>query len=264
MATRKAKTTKATTPAKTTRPVKKTERTQKVVSPKIEKKAVEKKSVEKKVTDKSVVANSSTSQKSTRRLPAFTLKKSYVIAALLLLALAGLLYFYRSLFIVATVNGQPINRLAYIQELERMSGQQALNALVTKNLILQEAGKKDVSVTDEEVDTEISKIDENLKSQGQNLDSVLTLQGLTREALREQIYLQKLIEKMVGDSVKVSDEEVTTYIENNQETLPEGQTEEDQQVAVREQLRQQKLNEKVQTWLQELQQNAKINYLIQR
>lgn len=252
MATRKAKTVKTTTKAKTTRPVKKTEQVQKAVTSK----------VEKKVTDKPVVI--SPSKNPSRRLPAFKFKRAYVIGAVVVIALAGLLFYYRSLFVVATVNGQPISRLSYIQELERMSGQQAMNALVTKNLILQEAGERNVKVNDEEVDTEIKKIDENLKGQGQNLDSVLTLQGLTREALREQIYLQKLIEKMVGDSVKVTDEEVTTYIENNQETLPEGQSEEEQQVAVREQLRQQKLNEQVQTWLQELQQNAKINYLIQR
>lgn len=259
MATRKAKTTKSTTPSKTTRSTKITTAAAKTTAPKKTTPKVEKKTTpDKKVEEET----KSTQVQSPRRVPSFSIKRSYLIIGLVVIALLGLAYFYRSLFIVATVNGEPISRLTYIQELERMSGQQAMNALVTKTLILQEASEQNVTVGDEEVDQEISEIEENLQSQGQDLDSVLTLQGLTREALREQIYLQKLIEKMVGENVQVSDEEVATYIENNQETLPEDQSEEEQQQAVRDQLRQQKLNEEVQTWLQELQQNADINYLV--
>lgn len=260
MATRKAKTTRETKPVKTTRPSKKAPVAAKNTTPKNTR--ATKKTSEKKVVDAPQPAKTTTvsTPTTTRRLPEFKVKRAYLIAALILIALAGLAYYFRSLFIVATVNGQPINRLSYIKELENMSGQQAMNALVTKTLILQEAEKKNVTVSDEEVSKEITEIEKNLEQQGQNLDSVLTLQGLSRDSLREQIYLQKLIEKMVGDQVTVTDEEVTSYIETNQETLPEGQSEEEQQNTVREQLKQQKLNQQVQTWLQELQQNANINY----
>lgn len=269
MATRKAKTTKATTPSKTTRSTKTTKRAAKSSAPKTERKVLDKKVAVKKTPETKVVETKvsvadTSKPKNTRSLPAMKVKRSYLIAAVIVVALLGLAYYYRSLFVVAMVNGQPISRFAYITELERMSGQQAMNALVTKKLILQEADKQNVSVSDEEVDKEIASIEANLKSQGQDLNSVLTLQGLTREALREQIYLQKLIEKMVGDKVKVTDEEVATYIENNQDTLPQDQSEEEQKKAVREQLKQQKLNEQVQSWLQKLQQDAQINYLISR
>lgn len=262
MATRKAKTTQTTKPAKTTRSTKKVERVTKATTPKTEKKTAEKKVTERPVTTSVASTSQTRTAPSGPRLPQMKVRKSYLIAGLVLLGLLALAWYYRSLFVVATVNGQPITRLSYIQELERMSGQQALNALVTKSLILQEAREKNVSVNDDEVNKEIKQIEDNLKQQGQDLTSVLALQGLTQDALREQIYLQKLVEKMVGDKVKVTDEEVSSYIESNQETLPEGQSEEEQRQNVREQLRQQKLNEQVQTWLQELQQKAQINYLV--
>lgn len=192
--------------------------------------------------------------------PSFKIKRSYVLAGIAALLLLGALYLLRNYFIVATVNGQPITRLEYSKELERLSGKQAMNSIVTKTLILQEAKKQNVSVTNEEIDNEIKKIETNLQAQGQKLDSVLTLQGLTRESLREQISLQKLIEKMVGKDIKVTDKEIDDYITANQASLPQETKPEELRKQVSEQLRQQKLNDKVQEWLQKLQQDAKVSY----
>lgn len=199
-----------------------------------------------------------------KNLQSFKIKRTYLIGGLILILLAGLAVYFRSIFVVAMVNGQPVSRLAYIKEMERMSGKQALDSLITKTIILQEARKKNVAVSPQEVDQEIKKIEENLSKQGQKLDTILQLQGMTKESLREQVYFQKLIEKMVGKDIKVSDQEVNDYIAANRSTLPQDVKEEDLKKQVREQLRQQKLNEKVQTWIKNLQEKAKVTYLISR
>lgn len=200
------------------------------------------------------------SERSSAKSP--KLKKSYIIGALALVLLIALLYALRSVFVAAMVNGQPVTRLSLVQELEKQNGKQALNSLVTKTLILQEARKQNVSVTDQEVDAEIKKIEQNLSSQGQKLDQVLSLQGMTKDSLIEQIKIQKLIEKMVGKDIKVSDKEVQDYVADNKESFPEGSNEQQVNSQVREQLQQQKLNEKVQTWLDKLQKDANINYFV--
>jgi parvulin-like peptidyl-prolyl isomerase len=179
-----------------------------------------------------------------------------------IIALLALAFFFRSLFIVAIVNGQPITRLAYINELEQTAGKQAMNSLVTKTLILQEAKKNNVTVSQKEVDDQIKTIQDNLAKQGQQLDSVLALQGMTQASLREQIYLQKLVEKMVGKNITVSDKEIADYIDKNKDSLPQNTSEADLKKQVHDQLYQQKLNDKVQTWIQGLQQKAKVSYLI--
>lgn len=194
--------------------------------------------------------------------PTMKIKKSYVIAVIAVLVIAGLLYFFRTWLVVAMVNGQPISRLSYMNELERQAGKQTMNSLVTKTLILQEAKKQNVAVSDTEVNNEIKTIEDNLKQQGQQLDQVLTLQGMTREQLVEQIRLQKSIEKMVGKNVKISDKEVDDYIAANRESMPQATDEASLKKTARQSMQQQKLNSEVQKWLENLQKNAKITYFV--
>lgn len=182
-----------------------------------------------------------------------------LVAALIL---GGLLYFFRSLFVAATVNGQPISRLELVRELEKQNGKQALNTIVTKTLVQQQAKKENISVSQDEVNVELKKIEDNLKKQGQNLDQVLQIQGLTRSGLEEQIRLQKLVEKMVGKDVTVSSKEIDDYIAKNKASYPEGTDFTKERKTVQDQLRQQKLSNKIQTWLEKLQKDAKIDYLV--
>ena len=103
---------------------------------------------------------------------------------ILIIILLGLL---KDQFVAASVNGKQINRIELIRELEEKEGKRALENLVSEELILQEAEKRNMSVTDEEVDREIGTIEKTIKSQGQNLDDLLTLQGLTRQQLKDEV-----------------------------------------------------------------------------
>ncbi len=203
-----------------------------------------------------------TANQATRSMPTLRLKKVHVIIALAVILLLAGLYAARGFFIAATVNGQPILRTELIAELERQSGKQTLDSLVTKSLILQEADKQNVQVSDEQVDDEIKKIEDNLSQQGQTLDQVLELQGLTRESLRDQVRVQKTVEILLGREIVVTEAEVTDYIASNSAALPQEMEETELKTMVEQQLRNQKLSERFQTWLQDLRQNANIDYLV--
>ena len=192
----------------------------------------------------------------------FQIKRSYAIAALVILLLAGLLYLSRSLFVAAMVNGQPISRMSVISELEKQSGKQALDTLVTKTLIQQEARKQNVTVNQDEINQEMKKIEDNVKKQGQTLDQVLSLQGMDRKGLEDQIRIQKTVEKILGKDIQVTDKEVTDYITANQEALGLNPEAAETKTQVKDQLTQQKLSEKFQAWIQNLQKNANINYFV--
>lgn len=191
-------------------------------------------------------------------------KRSYVSLVIGILVVAGLIYLFRSFFVVAMVNGQPISRMAFSSEVEKQAGKQALNTLITKTLIMQEAKKQHVDISKQEVDAEIKKIEDNLAKQGTKLDTALQVQGMTRNDLADQIKYQKLIEKIVGKDIKVTDQEVEKYITDNKDSLPTDQKPEDLKKDVAERIKQQKLSEKVQAWLADLQKNAKITYFIQQ
>ena len=191
------------------------------------------------------------------------IKRSYVLLIAGVILFSLFLYFFRGWFVAAVVNGQPISRISVINEAEKQSGKQAMDTLVRNSLIEQEARKNNVTVTDKEVNDEIKKVEEQLAKQGQKIDQVLAMQGMSKEDLRGLIRLDKMVGKIVGKEVKVSDAEVNAYIEKNKDALPEGQDEAALKASVKEQLTQQKLNEKVRIWLDNLQKKANIMYFVQ-
>ena len=200
-----------------------------------------------------VVASIKETPKNTNR------KKNYIIGAVIVAAI--LIFIFKSLFVVAIVNGSPITRLALIQLLEEQAGKKALDSLVTKTLILQEAQNKHISVSPQEISDEMKKIEDNFKSQGQSFDEILKAQGITRSSLIEQIKLQKIVTKLAGN-ITVTDKEVDDYIEKNKDSLSQATDQAKLKDQVKAQLIDQKTQEKIQSLVQNLQGKAKILYFL--
>lgn len=184
-------------------------------------------------------------------------KKIVVSLAILIIAL-GLIITMKNQLIVAWVNGQPITRLELISELEKTSGKKTLDYLITKTLILQEANKQKVVVTDKEVNDQLKSLQENITKSGQNYQALLTAQGMTEVQLKEQIKIQKIVDKIVSKDISVSNTEVTDYINKNKDQLPKDIKPEELVTQVKNQLLQQKISDKTQAWLKALRDKAKI------
>lgn len=183
-------------------------------------------------------------------------------ALILIVAIAAVLFYFKNLFVAATVNGRAISRLALVSELEKRSGRATLESMVTKELLLQEAKKRGVAISQQEIDQELNRIEATVKQQGGNLEQVLTAQGMTRKDLREQVLVQKILEKMLADELKVSDQEAEQFMTQNQESLPETTDSAALKASVRQQLAQNKLSQKAQELLDNLKKSSKINYFV--
>jgi len=188
-------------------------------------------------------------------------KKALIAFGAVTLVALGL-FFAKGLFIAATVNGNPISRLSVVRELEEHSGKQALESLIQRKLIEAELNKKGITITQEEIDIELKRIEGQVVSQGETLKDVLVAQGMTEEQLREQVAVQKKLEKLLADKTQVSDEELNAYIENNKITPPEGVKIEDFRKQLSDQLKQQKFSQEAQKWISDLTTNAKIRYYV--
>ena len=186
--------------------------------------------------------------------------KFVFLTPLLIIIIGILLYVFRSSYLVAVVNGKPVTKFQLWNELEKQAGKQVLESLVIETLILQEAQNQNLQITQGEIDAEVQKIKDNLKQQGQELDQLLAAQGMSLDELKEQIRMQKIVEKLAAGNVVTTDEEVQEYLEKNKDFLPEDATQEELKITVKNQLEQQKQNEQVQTWIQALQEKAKITY----
>ncbi len=188
-------------------------------------------------------------------------RRNLIIFVIAIGLVGGGLYKFKNQLVVATVNGQFISRPELIKELETQYGQGTLETIVTEALILQEAAKLGVSISDEEINQEIQKLEEEMASQGQDLSQILSLQGVTREELKKQIRLQKIVEEVVKRDVEVTAEDVEKYYEENKDSFSEDEDIEALKEEIRLQLEQQELTAGINSWIQGLRDNAEINYL---
>jgi foldase protein PrsA len=161
------------------------------------------------------------------------------------------------------VNGEPISRLSVIHDLEAQSGKAALDAMITRALVLQEANKKNINITTQEIDSEIAKIQKQFQSQGQNLDSLLATQGLSKEKFRDEVKIQLVVTKILGNQAKVTDKEFTDFLAKNQDLIASEKDPEAAKVNLRQQMGQQKLAQKYQEWIANIKKTAKINFFVQ-
>jgi parvulin-like peptidyl-prolyl isomerase len=167
---------------------------------------------------------------------------------------------FKHLAVAAIVNGKPISRLALIRDLEKQSGKQALDNIITKQLILQEAAKQGMAVTKEEIDSKIATTKKQVEAQGAKWDDILASQGITQRDLEDQFSVQLLIEKILSKDIKVEDPEISDYFKTNTSFFPKGTKLDEVKDSIRDTLTQQKINQKFQEWVTELKKNAKIDY----
>ena len=85
---------------------------------------------------------------------------------------------------------------------------------------------------------------------------------MTKSSLNEEIKIQMYLTKLVGSDIKVTDKEIDDLISSQKDlsSSTEAQSLTKEQAGV--QIKQQKLQEKIQTYLEDLKAKAKINYFI--
>jgi len=188
--------------------------------------------------------------------------KKLLIIVLVLVLILGLVYFSRRYLIAVTVNDKSISRLAVLKKLEKQGGKKTLETMITGVLIRQEAEKRKIIVSQKDVDAEMKKIEANVSSQGSTLDQALQTQGMTKNDLTEEINVQLMLQKMAGGDIKISNKEVDEFISASKSQQGFGQEKEISREQAAAQLKQQKSQQKIQTFLADLKAKAKINYFV--
>lgn len=189
-------------------------------------------------------------------------KKRYFALVFVFLILILLVYAGRGVLFAAMVGGKPISRLTLIKELEKRGGKDALENLITKEMIAQESRKKGVSVTDAEVSAEIARIEGIVEGQGMNLETALESQGQTIADLEENIRIQKTLEKLLADKIQVTDEEIQKFFDDNKESYGVETKFEDIKDSIKDQLIQNKLSAEFETYLASIRAEKKVIYFL--
>lgn len=177
-----------------------------------------------------------------------------LIAIFILLAI---LWKFKSSFIVAMVNGQPISRWQLNDRLMKKFGDQTLDSIINERLILAAARQKGIFVKSEEIESRSKQIEQRLNGKI-SLDDALKAQGLTRDDFKKELEIQVSIEKLFDKDATVAAVDVENYIKNNSQafaraTDPAQVTEE-----VKTILRQQKVNDLFETWFNDIKKSTKV------
>ena len=182
----------------------------------------------------------------------------WALVALLVL-LVGFFLVKKGYVAAAVVNGKPIFRWELNQQLATRFGQQTLESMITEQLIAGAAQKEGVVISQADVDAKVASIIQTL-GPNVNLEELLQYQGMTREDFENQIRVQLTVEKVLGKGVVVEESEIDTFIQGNRQTMT-ATDEASLRTEARDALLSQKTSEKMQPWLMELRDTAKITKL---
>ncbi len=126
--------------------------------------------------------------------------------------------------VAATVNGEPITRDELFDAMYTQGGQEALEQLITRQLIVQEAEREGLEVSDDELEEEIQGIiEESFQGEEEEFRTVLEYYGITYEAFKEDARLNMLVRKVALSLIDTSEEEARKYFTENRSNydLPE-------------------------------------------
>lgn len=188
-------------------------------------------------------------------------KKQYFLVSALII-IAGLAYLSKNVFVAAVVDNKPVWRLSVVRNLEKTQGKITLDSLITEKIVKAEAQKQNVTIADEELQSKIKEIEDTLSAQGQDLDVLLTQEGITRDELGEQIQLQLMIEKLLQMQINITDEDINNYIETYKDSFLSDVAEEDLKETARTQLVQDKMSQLYSTWIEDLKAKSNIRYWV--
>lgn len=244
MATTKKTTTKKTAPKKVTSKV---TITQKVSAPK--------KTTRKKETTEMNVSEMDSRESTSPKSRIITRKYLYAVAGVVVLI--GLLFIASRFWVIAWVDNKPVTKFELYSLLEKRDEGKTSQELINEKLLESEGQKQRQSVSEDEVQAEIKKV-EDQQGGAEQLKQVLAANGTTYEDFEKLVKRQLLIQKLFGGGINITDADVDKYIADNKEMMPPTvmNNPESSEAAklkenVKEQLKWGKISENYQKWTQE-------------
>lgn len=139
-----------------------------------------------------------------------------IIASLALIDL-GVQYLNND-YSVAVVNGTRISKNVWHDRLASAYGPSIASQLIDEEIIMMEAKKADVSVTEEAIDTEIDLIVESIGGQ-ESFESALAANNLTLEELRDQIRMDLLATELLAPDLEYTEEDVKEFFDQYSDVI---------------------------------------------
>ncbi|MFD2613136.1 foldase protein PrsA [Paenibacillus gansuensis] len=138
---------------------------------------------------------------------------SFILAALLVVSLF-VSPMKRGAEAVATVNGQDISKDQVYDAMVKAGGERTVDSLITDELLRQELDKNGVQLAEADYEAELQRVKKNFPSD-EEFNAALAQSGMTLDNLKEQISIQLKVKKLLEPTLKITDEQVKKYFDEN-------------------------------------------------
>lgn len=192
-----------------------------------------------------------------KSLPPIKFNQKLLTGALIILAVALLVYKYGPWLIPATVGGVPVTRFEVWNRMEKSYGAQTIDDLVNEKTLDRAIAKSGVQVDQAKIDGQITNLEDQFKELG-GLDEALKQRGLTRKDLEKQVKTQLAIEELLADKITPSEDEIKKQFEAGQATLYKDKKFDEVKAAIAEELKQTKLRDAFLVWFAEVKKDIQI------
>ncbi|OLS01470.1 peptidylprolyl isomerase [Tissierella creatinophila] len=116
--------------------------------------------------------------------------------------------------VVATVGDKKITQEELNNVLVERYGVETLNTLISEKIVELEVAKGNVKITSEEIDKELKNMEEQYGGK-EALNNAMLNANLTDKDLKKEIEKNLSLKKLLEDDIKVTDEEIAKYYEEN-------------------------------------------------
>ncbi|MFJ9386939.1 peptidylprolyl isomerase [Peribacillus sp. NPDC101481] len=123
---------------------------------------------------------------------------------------------------MASIDGEKINKDELYDALVAGYGADTLDLLITNKLVELEAEKAGIKIKDDEIQKEIDVMVESYGDE-KSLKEQLEASGSSMEALKKDIVVYLQTKKLVEPRITVTDEEISTYFEDNKDTFAQAE-----------------------------------------
>ena len=123
---------------------------------------------------------------------------------------------------MASIDGEKISKDELYDALVAGYGADTLDLLVTNKLVELEAEKAGIKIKDEEIQKEIDTMVESYGDE-KSLKEQLEASGSSMEALKKDIVVYLQTKKLVEPRITVTDDEISTYFEDNKDTFAQAE-----------------------------------------
>lgn len=122
--------------------------------------------------------------------------------------------------VVATVEGEKITKEELYDTLVKVTGPEAVDALIDEKIVELEIKKEKITVSDDEIDKEVESFKEEAGGE-EAFHAALENNNITEDDFKEDVIQYLSIRKLMEPLVEVTDEEVKEYFEENKEMFDE-------------------------------------------